>query len=133
MNVLFRCIDEIILLCLCVHLRLSVCASRMVSRGRFDSSSSPIGRSRAFQSLAKVSSTSSVRCTRQRNSLARTARSQSTAGMGVLNPLAFTICICTGLAVFPFKALKIPCVFAFAGGKTQKCKYSYVNCCNSQS
>ena len=49
------------------------------------------------------------------------------------NPLAFTICACTGLAVFPFKALKIPCVFAFSGGKTQKCKYSYVNCCNSES
>ena len=53
--------------------------------------------------------------------------------MEVFNPLAFTICACTGLAVFPFKALKIPCVFAFSGGKTQKCKYCYVNCCNSES
>ena len=49
------------------------------------------------------------------------------------NPFAFTNCICIGLAVFAFKALKIPCLFAFSGGKTQKCKYYYWNCCNSKS
>ena len=41
------------------------------------------------------------------------------------NPLAFTNCVCIGLAVFAFKALEIPCLFAFSGGKTQKCKYYY--------
>ena len=49
------------------------------------------------------------------------------------NPFAFTNCVCIGLAVFAFKALKIPCLFAFSGGKTQKCKYYYWNCCNSKS
>ena len=43
----------------------------------------------------------------------------------VLNPFAFTNCVCIGLAVFAFKALEIPCLFAFSGGKTQKCKYYY--------
>ena len=49
------------------------------------------------------------------------------------NPFAFTNCVCIGLAVFAFKALEIPCLFAFSGGKTQKCKYYYWNCCNSKS
>ena len=52
--------------------------------------------------------------------LTRQSRSNS-----YLNPFAFTNCLCIGLAVFAFKALKIPCLFAFSGGKTQKCKYYY--------
>ena len=43
----------------------------------------------------------------------------------LFNPFAFTNCVCIGLAVFAFKALEIPCLFAFSGGKTQKCKYYY--------
>ena len=43
----------------------------------------------------------------------------------VFNPFAFTNCVCIGLAVFAFKALEIPCLFEFSGGKTQKCKYYY--------
>ena len=43
----------------------------------------------------------------------------------LVNPFAFTNCVCIGLAVFAFKALEIPCLFAFSGGKTQKCKYYY--------
>ena len=42
-----------------------------------------------------------------------------------MQPFAFTNCVCIGLAVFAFKALEIPCLFAFSGGKTQKCKYYY--------
>ena len=43
----------------------------------------------------------------------------------LINPFAFTNCVCIGLAVFAFKALEIPCLFAFSGGKTQKCKCYY--------
>ena len=43
----------------------------------------------------------------------------------LLNPFAFTNCVCIGLAVFAFKALEIPCLFAFSGGKTQKCKNTF--------
>ena len=62
--------------------------SRTASPGLFASSSSRTGRNRACQRRGRASSTSLAKCTRPRNSSARTAPSPSTAGELLPGPQA---------------------------------------------